>query len=349
MKLSGEQIELQDVTRRFLADRVTSEYRRARVSSHSRGDASLRESLRDLGLEEGFSGSDGVFSWRELALIAEECGRSLLPEPLVEHLLADCMAPRMMNPEDRARYESISGGSTWSTIAPPRCCALTLDKKGVAVSGSVAWCAGTEEINRVIAFAQTKQGCRAVALPAKGKGLKIHPSESLDLTASLYQVELSNAPVVVLSEESTRLFEDALEILKASEVSGVCQQVMETTVEYVKTREQFGVPVGSFQAVQQKLADVYAALESLRALARFAAWSAAESPEQRRLTARSVILHAAEVGPRVCEVALQAHGGIGFTWEYDLHLFLRRVKLIQAGFGWSEERADALLSNLPLD
>jgi alkylation response protein AidB-like acyl-CoA dehydrogenase len=122
-------------------------------------------------------------------------------------------------------------------------------------------------------------------------------------------------------------------------------RVVEMTADYLKTREQFGVPVGAFQAVQQRIADAYAASESLGALCRFAAWSVVSSPEQRPLTARAAIAHAAEVGPTVCEAAIQVHGGIGFTWEYDLHLFLRRAKAIQAAFPMNAERVASLLDS----
>jgi alkylation response protein AidB-like acyl-CoA dehydrogenase len=135
----------------------------------------------------------------------------------------------------------------------------------------------------------------------------------------------------------------AIEVLKASEVSGLCQRVLQMTTEYVKTRNQFGVPIGSFQAIQQKLAQVYAESEALASLCRFAAWSFSASPEQRRLTSRAAALKAAELGVQVCEVAIQCHGGIGFTWEYDLHLFLRRAQMVRAAFGISESRADELI------
>jgi alkylation response protein AidB-like acyl-CoA dehydrogenase len=118
------------------------------------------------------------------------------------------------------------------------------------------------------------------------------------------------------------------------------------TVEYAKTRQQFGAAIGSFQAIQQKIAQCYAHSESLTSLSQFASWSAAHSPHQRTLTSQAAILAATEFGPMICETAIQAHGGIGFTWEYDLHLYLRRAKLIEAAFGLNEDRARALVDTV---
>jgi alkylation response protein AidB-like acyl-CoA dehydrogenase len=173
--------------------------------------------------------------------------------------------------------------------------------------------------------------------------LALHPLPSLDLTAALTEISFNNATATFLSTETSELLKDCFEVLKACEVAGITQRVLEMTIEYVTTREQFGVPVGSFQAIQHKLADAYAKSECLDALSRFAAWSVTCSPDQRPLTARAAIAQACEVGPAVCEACLQAHGGIGFTWEYDLHLFLRRTKTTQAAFLMTEARAQELI------
>jgi alkylation response protein AidB-like acyl-CoA dehydrogenase len=177
-----------------------------------------------------------------------------------------------------------------------------------------------------------KAGIRVFACSLSASGVTVKGVSSLDCTSALSSVSLRNVPFVLFSEEESNVVLDAFGILKGCEVYGVTARAVEMSAEYLKTREQFGVPVGAFQAVQQRIADAYAASESLGALCRFAAWSVVSSPEQRPLTARAAIAHGAEVGPSVCEAAIQVHGGIGFTWEYDLHLFLRRAKVIQSAF-----------------
>ncbi len=173
---------------------------------------------------------------------------------------------------------------------------------------------------------------RVFACAISDPGITVRPLPSLDCTTALSSVSLKDVVAVVFSEDESHKVLDAFSILKACEVYGVTGRVIEMSADYLKTREQFGVPIGAFQAVQQRIADGYAASESLGALCRFAAWSVVSSPAQRPLTARAAIAHSAEVGSSVCEAAIQVHGGIGFTWEYDLHLFLRRAKIIQAGF-----------------
>jgi alkylation response protein AidB-like acyl-CoA dehydrogenase len=151
-------------------------------------------------------------------------------------------------------------------------------------------------------------------------------------------------PALVLSVETSQALEDVLEAIKASEAAGICDRVIQMSVEYAKTREQFGKPIGSFQAVQQKLADAYASSEALSSLSRFAVWACCHAPDQRHLTARAAISMAADVAPKICETAIQSHGGIGFTWEYDLHLYLRRAKTLQAAFALDEARINDLLT-----
>lgn len=343
MKLSSEQVELRDVLRRFLGEHITSEYLRQRVASKERSDAKVWAALQELGLDEGFSGAEPVFGIEELALVAEESGRVLLPEPLVERVLTAHIIPRFMTEEERSKYAATPGVNK-TAIAPNQCCSLHVHQSGGTMSGEISWALGCEEATQVLAFADTVQGRRVVVCGLEGSRVSVAPTESLDLTRALSRIVVKDQPVLVLGEDASAAIEDVFELLKAAEMSGVSQRVIEMTCDYVKTREQFGVPIGSFQAIQHKLADLYAASESLNSLCRFAAWSAVHSREQRRLTSRAAILQAADVAPRVCEGAVQCHGGIGFTWEYDLHLFLRRAKALQAAFSITEKRAEELLN-----
>ncbi len=340
MKLSSDQLELQDLVRRFFADAVSSEYLRKRMASNTRRDDALYASLAQLGLEDGFGGAEATFGFAELALIAEEVGRALFPEPVLERLLGDSLLPRLISVGSRAPLSKLGRRSAF---APTHGSKLSVNRKKGVVSGDISWAFGVEGADRI--FAPVCDGSRSgyIALSLTQAGVDVTPTTSLDLTMPLSQVVVKNANALFFDDHDSGLIEDLIEILKASEVYGITARVIEMTTEYVKTREQFSVPIGAFQAVQQRLADGYAASESLGALCRFAAWSVDGSPNQRRLTARAAVSHAAEVGAGVCESAIQCHGGIGFTWEYDLHLFLRRAKVIQAGFSLNGERAEELI------
>jgi alkylation response protein AidB-like acyl-CoA dehydrogenase len=340
VQITADQRELQDLVRRFFQDAVPSEYLRKRITSLLRRDEALIESLKQLGLDEGFSGSGGGFSFAELGLVAEEAGRALFPEPLSERLLGDAVIPGTLSEASRKGYNALGSGTAF---APASCCDLILTAKSKRVSGEVVWALGVEGAARIIAAVEFKGAQRLFACGLDQEGVTHKHVSSLDLTTALSALSLKDVSVVLFTEEESRFIQDAFEILKACEVYGVTARVVEMSAEYLKTREQFGVPIGAFQAVQQRIADAYALSESLGALCRFAAWSVNSSPEQRPLTARAALSHASEVGPSVCEAAIQVHGGIGFTWEYDLHLYLRRAKAIQAGFPASADRVEELL------
>jgi hypothetical protein len=344
MKLTADQIEFQDLIRRFLADKLPSDYLRRRIDSGVRCDPTLIQALEELGIFDSFAGSSPAYGVVELALLAEECGRSLMPEPLVERIICEHILERVLVKSDRDVFNRHLTGKTSAALAFNECCSLRVDANGTAVSGLVNWSVGHDKADVLVAFADTDTGIRAFIAPLNDQSCFIRNQvPSLDLTASLNSIELKSAPAEILTETGTRDLELLISVIKASEVSGICQRVIEMTVDYVKTRNQFGAPIGSFQAIQQKLAQIYAESEALNSLSRFAAWSFFNSEEQRELTARAAIFKASEIGVSVCEVALQCHGGIGFTWEYDLHLFLRRAKAIQAAFGTGEKAAAQLI------
>jgi len=357
MRLTTDQNEFQDLLKRFFSERITSEYLRERMSKSLRDDAALEQAVRELGVWDTFSGEQPACGVVELALLAEECGRALVPDALVERVIAESLLESLLKPQERAAWARLLPAGTKSLIAFNGCCELSVaassapaaeqGASSVTLSGTVQWAVGCSEATAFVGFSNVA-GSRRVVLATLGPATSNQQAKtallpSLDLTTPLTKVTFTNTPCTVLTPETTEAIEVALEIVKASEASGICQRVISMTTEYVKTREQFGVPVGSFQAIQQKLAQAYAESEALSSLCRFAAWSFSASPEQRRLTSRAAILKAADVGPSVCETAIQCHGGIGFTWEYDLHLYLRRAKVIQAGFGITEERAEQVI------
>lgn len=345
MRLSSDQNELREIVRRFLGEQVPSEYLRSRIANGVRRDPAFFTSLAELGLEEGFGGDSPMFSLEELSLIAHECGYALVPEPVIEQLLCSAILPRVMSAPERAGFCGEFAGAVTS-IAASSCSALHLNSTDGTVSGAVVWAWGGEAAERIVAFADTPEGRRAVVFLLNQHGVIRAATTSLDLTVALIGVSAQCVKALVCSRETTAAIEDTLEALKAAEAAGICDRVLSMTCDYVKTREQFGRPIGSFQAVQQKLADLYAASESLQSLSRFAAWASVHAPSQRPLTSRAAVLLGCETAPRVCEGAIQCHGGMGFTWEYDLHLYLRRAKTIQAAFGLSEARASELLGRV---
>ena len=134
----------------------------------------------------------------------------------------------------------------------------------------------------------------------------------------------------------------------ASESTGVAQRTMEMAVEYAKDRQQFGRPIGAYQAVSHRCAQMLLETENSRSAVYGAAWAADAEPESLPLSASMAKAYASDAGWRVPDASIQVHGGIGFTWEHDLHFFLKRGKANAATFGdarWHRERvADLVLA-----
>lgn len=143
----------------------------------------------------------------------------------------------------------------------------------------------------------------------------------------LRQIELS---ALYKKKLSDKVIGATIRLGVAAELSGISSRVVEMTAEYVKTRKQFGKPLAAFQAVQHKLSDMLMWSEQISSLGRFAAWAADNDPSQYVRSASAAFGYAAEYAPRLIETSIQMHGGIGFTWEYPLHLYLRRAKCLSA-------------------
>ena len=142
--------------------------------------------------------------------------------------------------------------------------------------------------------------------------------DTLDKTRPLYRVDLP-------SLASERVRDEAAAAL-ALEMVGTCQAIFDMTLEYAKERQQFGVPIGSFQAIKHKIVNMYVALSRARACAYFAAATIAEDDPRRPLAVSMAKAAAGDAQRYICQEGLQIHGGIGYTWEHDLHLFLKRAK-----------------------
>jgi hypothetical protein len=332
-------------------------------------DTSLLEECEAVGIFSGFDGDPPELSLYDLALIAFECGRVALPEPLIEGIIRRSVVRTVANLEERDLFSSHNNLNLHQgVVGYPSACTLDVILKtpGDTISnssaeegtciGTVAWVRGSPAGRPLLAWGllggQGESGAtstdvkprrRAVIIPVVPKESAKACREPLELTVTVYSLSLVHVPCIVLSARTSKLLESVCEVMQACDAAGISDKVISMTKEYVCTREQFGVPVGGFQAVQHALADACVQASSLRSLANFAAWALTESPEQVPFVARAASLAAASIAPAVCETGIQLHGGIGFTWEYDLHLFLRRARAISATCGDTPERVQELL------
>jgi alkylation response protein AidB-like acyl-CoA dehydrogenase len=192
------------------------------------------------------------------------------------------------------------------------------------------------------------------AVDATAAGVTRTPVVSLDLTRPLADVVLSDAPGQLLvsgsaAAEAVRAGLIAGAALLASEQLGLAEWCLQTTVEYVKTRHQFGRPIGGFQAIKHRLADVWVELAQARAVARYAAVCAATDDPDLPVAASLAQAYCSPMAVKAAEECVQLHGGIGFTWEHPAHLYLKRAKASALAYGTADHHRQLLagLVDLP--
>jgi alkylation response protein AidB-like acyl-CoA dehydrogenase len=310
-----EQQDLRSQARAFLAERFPPERVAELADSEEGWDPASWAELAELGWlgvsipeEHGGAGLGFV----EEAVLFEELGRALYPGP----------------------YFATVG------LALP---ALGREELAAVAAGEVRWSASLDGslvpdlalVDRVVVV----EDGDARAAPARGEVL-----ETMDPTRRLGRLESQEGEP--LEADVSGLRPRALGAL-AAEAVGIGDRVLELGVEYARTREQFGRPIGVFQAVSHRLADTYVELQLARSLAYWTAWCVAEGEPEAPVVAAAAKAFAAEAAVAACERSIQVHGGIGFTWEHVLHRYYKRAQWIQAFGGFPPaqraEVAEALL------
>lgn len=258
----------------------------------------------------------------EMAVILEEMGRALLPGPFLSTtLLAGTIIERAGSPEQKKRYlPAIASGHAKATLAERH---LFVPDAGVA---------------DFIVCAAPLNGEFTLFITGDFKAAH---TPALDISRPLYEVALSDAKIpdeniIARGPQAREVLDDALDIGAAgltAEMTGGMQRLLEITVAYAKTRKQFGRPIGQFQAVQHLCADMLLLTESSRSAAYYACYAVnerlKEAPEAVSIAKSYVSDAYREVGNR----AIQVHGGMGFLWENDCHLYYRRAKASELAFG----------------
>ena len=214
----------------------------------------------------------------------------------------------------------------------------TRDGDGWTLAGTKTAVLGGDAADEFVVVAREPgtdgdQGIVALVVPRDA--LRVTPVRALDPTRGLVTLELAGAPVSddrrlgepgpATAAALRHAVEEAVVAL-AVEIVGTCQTILDVTLAYAKQREQFGVPIGSFQAIKHKFADMLIALERARATSYFAALCQAEDDPRRALATATAKVAAGDCQRRLAKEGIQIHGGIGYTWEHDMHLYVRRVK-----------------------
>ena len=262
-----------------------------------------------LHLPEEYGGSG--FGLPELVIVAEQFGRAVAPGPFVPTVIASAVIAAAGPPDLRARLlPGLASGTTIGAVA------LGGDgAAGIAASGHLA---------DVLLVAQ---GDDVLVVETAGGAVKTEVPANLDPARRIARVILTGAPTTVLPG-ARKLLTDTARLLFAAEATGVAREVTEQAAEYAKIREQFGRPIATFQAVKHHCANMLVAAE----LATAAVWDAARAADGEQLSYTAAIAATLAVpgAVRNAQLNIQVHGGIGFTWEHDAHLYLRRAAAIQA-------------------
>jgi alkylation response protein AidB-like acyl-CoA dehydrogenase len=339
LELTAEQVALRDTTRRFLAEKATvAEHVRAMLDDPSGTTDEVWRGLADLGAtgllvspEYGGAGMTMV----ESGIVAEELGAALHPGPWLSCAVAAtrALAHVGVGGEAAALLTGIADGSTIVTVGPLTGARPTAVERsaGVVLRGDITAVPDLAAADVVLVLAETYDGTGLFAVETSSRDIHSVAQKSVDQTRKMFSVTLGDVPAQRLastSPDAVRALVDDVIIANAADALGAAQAVMNLAVEYAKVRRQFGQPIGSFQAVQHLCVDMYETVELARSGVIHALWAADADSAQRHLAATRAKAFAARLAA-VADTAIQVFGGIGYTWEHDAHLYLRRL------LGWS--------------
>jgi len=339
--LNENQVILRDSAREFFAGECPMAFVRRAAESATAYDAQLWTKLAAQGytgiiVDEAHGGVGlGIV---ELVLLMEEAGRALLPGPLLATVaMAGAVVDACASPAQKQQYLApIAHGDARSTLAFVEAAsgwdraALQLTAKNGRLTGEKLFVPDAGVADTIVVVARDG----AYLVDASAPGVSITPMAGMDLTRKLYAVSLTDVPAERLDAVAglDRALHIATTALVAEMVGGM-QRTLDITVDYAKTRKQFGKPIGSFQAVQHQCADMYLETESARSAVYYAAVALKEAADDASAAVSIAKLYASDACRTVGNRGIQIHGGMGFTWENDLHLYYRRAKASETMLG----------------
>jgi alkylation response protein AidB-like acyl-CoA dehydrogenase len=285
----------------------------------------------------------------DLAVVGEEMGRACFPGPFLGTVWA---ATLVAEANATSKYlKSLTAGEAKGAVALLESDAswdlaeIRLQAKqggkGYQLTGRKSFVSDAGVANVIVCVARAGDDFALFAVPAKTAGVSIKATPGLDQTRKLYDVAFEGVTVgaegvLAIGEAARRALVRSMQvatILVCADMLGGMQWIMEDAVEYAKTRQQFGKPIGSFQAVQHMCADMLLWTESSRSAIYFAAWALDADPESAARVISTAKAYASDASREVANRGVQVHGGIGFTWEHDLHLYYKRSKASEILFG----------------
>ncbi len=295
-------------------------------------------------------------SAREAAVVAEEIGRAVAPVPFLTSAVVATTA--LLHAGESTTLTQLAAGATTAALAVPLSSAPDTTATGVTVAGGVlrgrvTSVAGAAESGVLVVPATGVDGLELHLVDSAAPGLTITPVLALDMTRPLADLALEGvAARRVDCPDAAAAVAAALTVgaaVLAAEQAGVAAWCLDTTLAYVKQRRQFGREIGSYQAIKHRLADLWLQVGSATAAARYAADTAARDDADAPVAAAIAASYCGDAAVKAAEECVQLHGGIGMTWEYPAHLYLKRAKSDQLalGTGARHRRILAGLIDLP--
>jgi acyl-CoA dehydrogenase len=358
---SDESKLLRDQARRFLTEKSTSRQVRTVLEGNAPYLKDLWQEMATMGwlsaaIPEQYEG--GGMGHEALCVLAEELGRANTPVPFVASIAlgAEAILAAGTEAQKRVHLPSLGLGETIATVAlgagpgepqPTRVQATLRDGR---ISGE-AWPVPDGGIADVVVVAAQDGGAVALALvDLAGPGVTRTALESLDPTAPAVRLRFDGAPAekMALGWDAVQGVLDRAAVLVAFAQIGAASACLEMATAYAKERFAFGRPIGSFQAIKHRLADIYIATELARSNAYFGAWALETGAAELPLAAATARVSACEAGFFAAKENIQVHGGIGFTWDMDCHLFYRRAKHLNLVLGSPRWWKDRLVTELTL-
>jgi alkylation response protein AidB-like acyl-CoA dehydrogenase len=350
---SEEQEEFRRQVRKWLEQNAPSSVVRQLMETESGFDHELWKETATLGwqavaIPEEHGGAG--FGYLELVILFEELGRSLFPAPFLSTIgLAMPLISELASDEQKNELLStIAAGEKTVAVAftepagewDPRLVETTAvaDGDSWAIEGRKSFVLDGVSADDFLVSAQIEGEVGIFLVPGDSDGLERRGLETLDQTRKLSEVTFSRAKANPLGEPGQapialrRMLDKAIVLLAAEQVGGA-QRCLEMSVEYAKIRHQFGRPIGSFQAIKHKCADMLVQVESAKSAAYYAGWAASEDNDELATVAPLAKSYCSEAYFFCASENIQIHGGIGFTWEHDAHLYFKRAKSSQLLFG----------------
>ena len=349
-----EQEELRSTVRAFMESKSSEEAVREQMETEAGYDAAVwsqmaeQMGLQSLAIPEEYGGSG--FGFIELGIVLEEMGRALLCAPFYSSVVLAANT-LLLSGDESAKTEylpKIASGEIIATVAYVEPSGKW-DESGIEMkasgSGASVTLNGTKmyvidghTADLIIVAARSGAGVSLYAVAGDASGLTRTPLSTMDQTRKQAKLEFSDTPATLIGTDGdgwnvmSQMLDLAAIGLAAEQVGGA-QKVLDMAVEYAKVRVQFGRPIGSFQAIKHKCADMLLEVESAKSAAYYGMWCASEMNDELPSVASLAKAYCSEAYFHAAAENIQIHGGIGFTWEHPAHLYFKRAKSSELMFG----------------